>query len=62
MITRAKTFYDDGQNTEISIAADRDSGEMKKMETPSKIRRVSGMPLVSAQSSCPRHLHLQPEG
>ena len=30
----------DGQNTEISISADRDFGEMKKVDTPSKIRRV----------------------
>ena len=29
-----------GQNTDISISADRDYGEMKKTETPSKSRRA----------------------
>ena len=35
-----KDFCDDGQKTEIAISADGDFGEMKKMETPSKRRRV----------------------
>ena len=39
MMTRAKNFHD-GQQTEISISADGDFGEMKKMETLSERRRV----------------------
>ena len=35
-----KDFFDDGQKTEIAISVDGDFGEMKKMETPSKRRRV----------------------
>ncbi len=37
---RERTKFIGAQNTEISISADGDFGEMKKTETPSKSRRV----------------------
>ena len=37
---QSNDFFDDSQKTEICISADGDFGEMKKTETPSKIRRV----------------------
>ncbi len=44
---REKKFIG-AQNTEISTSADGDFGEMKKIETPSKSRRVGryGYPII----------------
>ena len=38
-MTRAD-FFDDGQNTDITISADADFGEMNKTETQSRRRGV----------------------